>query len=118
MAEKRKGTTARGSAKKNGGRKRTPSPGAPQKAAAAKGGGPQGAAKRAAARKGAAPGVAAKKDGSRKRASPEERHRLIQQAAYFEAEKEEAESVGWFKEDPVIEAADDIRNDELQQPGD
>lgn len=88
MAEKRKGTTARGSAKKNGGRKRAPSPGAPQKAAAAKGGGPQGAAKRAAARKGAAPAVAAKKDGSKKRASPEERHRLIQQAAYFKAEKE------------------------------
>ncbi len=58
MAEKRKGTTARGAAKK------------------------------AVARKNAAPRVAAKKAGLEKPASPEERYRLIQEAAYLKAEKE------------------------------
>jgi hypothetical protein len=58
MAEKQKGTTARGAAKK------------------------------AAARKSAAPKVAAKKAGPEKQTSLEERFRLIQEAAYFKAEKE------------------------------
>ncbi len=58
MAEKRKGTTARGAAKK------------------------------AVARKNAAPRVAAKKAGPEKQTSLEERFRLIQKAAYFKAEKE------------------------------
>ena len=74
--------------KKNGSRKKAPSQSARQKAAASKSSGQQGAPKKAASRKGAAPRAAAKKAGSKKRASPEERHRLIQQAAYFEAEKE------------------------------
>jgi hypothetical protein len=73
MAEKQKGTTARGAAKK---------------AAARKSAAPKVAAKKAAARKSAAPRVAAKKAGSEKQTSLEERFRLIQEAAYFKAEKE------------------------------
>ncbi len=73
MAEKQKGTTARGAAKK---------------AAARKSAAPRVAAKKAAARKSAAPRVAAKKAGPEKQTSLEERFRLIQEAAYFKAEKE------------------------------
>jgi hypothetical protein len=73
MAEKQKGTTARGAAKK---------------AAARKSAAPKVAAKKAAARKSAAPRVAAKKAGPEKQTSLEERFRLIQEAAYFKAEKE------------------------------
>jgi hypothetical protein len=58
MAEKRKGTTARGAAKK------------------------------VATRKSAAPKAAAKKNGSEKQTSLEERFRWIQEAAYFKAERE------------------------------
>ena len=57
MAEKQKGTTARGAAKK------------------------------AAARKNAAPRAAAKKNGPERQASMEQRFRWIQEAAYFRAEK-------------------------------
>jgi hypothetical protein len=88
MAEKRKGTTARGTTKKAGNRKEAPSQGTPQNAAAPRSSGQQGAAKKAAARKNAAPRVAAKKSGLEKQASPEERYRLIQEAAYLKAEKE------------------------------
>ena len=73
MAEKRKGTTARGAAKK---------------VAARKSAAPKAAAKKVAARKSAAPRVAAKKAGPEKQTSLEERFRLIQEAAYFKAEKE------------------------------
>jgi len=48
----------------------------------------QGAAKKAAARKKAAPKGTGKKAGLEKQASPEERLRLIQETAYFKAEKE------------------------------
>ena len=48
----------------------------------------RGAAKKAAARKSAAPRAAAKKNGPEKQTSLEERFRLIQEAAYFKAEKE------------------------------
>ena len=88
MAEKRKGTTARGTAKKAGNRKRAPSQGAPQDAAAPRSSGQQGAAKKAAARKNAAPRVAVKKAGPERQTSPGERYRLIQEAAYLRAEKE------------------------------
>jgi hypothetical protein len=88
MAEKKDGRMARGSAKKAGSRTQAPPQGARQKASASKSNGRQGAPKKAASRKGAAPRAAAKKAGSERRASPEERHRLIQQAAYFKAEKE------------------------------
>ena len=78
MAEKRKGTTVRGAAKK------------------------------AAARKTAASKGAGKKASLEKRTSPEERFRLIQEAAYFKAEK------AGFRSDPsecwlVAEAEVDAR---------
>jgi len=73
MAEKQKGTAARGAAKK---------------AAARKSAAPKAAAKKAAARKNAAPKAAAKKNGPEKQTSLEERFRWIQEAAYFKAERE------------------------------
>ena len=88
MAEKRKRTAARSTPKKAGNRKKAPSQGAPQNAAAPRSNGQQGAVKKAAARKNAAPRRAAKKTGLEKQPSPEERYRLIQEAAYFKAEKE------------------------------
>ena len=63
MAEKQKGTTARGAA-------------------------PKAAAKKVATRKNAAPKAAAKKNGPEKQTSLEERFRWIQEAAYFKAERE------------------------------
>jgi hypothetical protein len=98
MAEKRKGTTARGAAKKAGNRKKAPTQGIQQK----------GAAKKATARKTAAPKGTGKKAGFEERTSPEERFRLIQEAAYFKAEKE------GFNRDPsecwlVAEAEVDAR---------
>ena len=103
MAEKRKGTTARGAAKKAAARKSAAPKVAAKKVAARKNAAPKVAAKKAAARKNAAPKVAAKKAAVRKSAAPrvaakktgpekqtslEERFRLIQEAAYFKAEKE------------------------------
>jgi len=78
MAEKRKGTTVRGTAKKAGNRKKAASKGAGKKA------------------------------GLEKQPSPEERFRLIQETAYFKAEKE------GFSSDPsecwlVAEAEVDAR---------
>ena len=78
MTEKQKGTTARGAAKKAVARKS-----AAPKAAAKK-----AVAKKPAARKNAAPKVAAKKKGPEEQTSPEERFRLIQELAYFKAERE------------------------------
>jgi len=88
MAEKRKEATARGTAKKAGNRKKAPSKSAPKDAAAPKSTEERGAAKKAAARKNAAPSAVTKKARHAKRTSVEERHRLIQEAAYFMAEKE------------------------------
>ena len=88
MAEKQKGTTARGAAKKAAARKSAAPKVAAKKAAARKSGASKVAAKKAAARKSAAPRVAAKKAGPEKQTSLEERFRLIQEAAYFKAEKE------------------------------
>jgi hypothetical protein len=88
MAEKQKGTTARGAAKKAAARKSAAPKVAAKKAAARKSAAPRVAAKKAAARKSAAPRVAAKKAGPEKQTSLEERFRLIQEAAYFKAEKE------------------------------
>jgi hypothetical protein len=88
MAEKRRGTTARGTSKKAGSRKKAPSKSAPQNAAASEGSQQRGAAKKAATRKNAAPRAAAKKARPGRHISPEERYRLIQEAAYLKAEEE------------------------------
>ena len=88
MAEKRKGTTVRGTPKTAGNRKKAPSKSVPQDAAAPKSSEPRGAAKKAAARKNAAPRAAAKKARPARHTSPEERYLLIQEAAYLRAEKE------------------------------
>jgi hypothetical protein len=88
MAEKRKGTTARGVAKKAAARKSAAPKVAAKKAVARKNAAPKVVAKKAAARKNAAPRVVAKKAGPEKQTSLEERFRLIQEAAYFKAEKE------------------------------
>jgi len=72
MAEKRKRTTARSAAKN---------------APARKNAAPKASAKNAPARKNAAPKASAKKKGPAKKISPEERFQLIQEAAYYRAEK-------------------------------
>ena len=88
MAEKRKETTARGTTGKARNQKKAPLQGAPRNAAASKNTAPHGNAKKAAARSKAAPRESAKKSASRRQVSPEERFQMIQQAAYFRAEKE------------------------------
>jgi hypothetical protein len=88
MAEKQKGTKARGAAKKAGARKKAPSQSLSQNAAAPKGDGKRGAAKNAAARKKTVPKGTGSRAGSGKRTSQEERFRLIQEAAYFKAEEQ------------------------------
>jgi hypothetical protein len=88
MAEKRKGTTARGAEKKVATRKNAAPKAAATKPATRKSAAPKAAAKKAAIRKSAAPRVAAKKNGPEKQTSLEERFRWIQEAAYFKAEKE------------------------------
>ena len=88
MSEKRKETTAQGAEKKAAARKKAAPGVTAKKAAARKKAAPRVAAKKAAARKNAAPKAAAKKNGPEEQTSPEERFRLIQEAAYFKAEKE------------------------------
>ena len=88
MAEKQKGTTARGAAKKAAARKSAAPKGAGKKAAARKNAAPKVAGKKAAARKNATPRAAAKKNGSEKQISLEERFRWVQEAAYFKAKRE------------------------------
>lgn len=88
MAENQEGTTARGATKRTGNRRKSPSQAEPRNVAAPKDNGPQGAAREAAPRKKAAPRGTAKKTAARKQISPEERYRMIQEAAYFKAEKE------------------------------
>jgi hypothetical protein len=88
MVEKQDGTTARGATGKDGNQKQAPPEGAPQNAAAPKHAARQGNAKKGAARSKGSPKGAAKKSASRRQVSPEERFRMIQEAAYYRAEKE------------------------------
>ena len=88
MVEKQEGTTARGTAGKAGNQTKAPLQGAPQNAAPPRNTASHGNAKKAAARSKAAPTGAAKKSASTRQVSPEERFRMIQEAAYFQAEKE------------------------------
>jgi hypothetical protein len=93
MAENQKRTTARGAKAAN--RKKTPSQGASKNAGTPKNTAPRAAAKKAAGRKKSAPGRASKKPAPQDRPSAEERYRLIQEAAYFRAEKEGFNSDPW-----------------------
>jgi hypothetical protein len=86
MAENHSGTTARGNNRKAANRKRAPSQGASQNAVTAKE--PAPAPKKAAGRKKSAPRRTSKKAAPRRQVSAEERYRMIQEAAYFRAEKE------------------------------
>jgi hypothetical protein len=88
MVEKQEGTTARGTAGGAKNRKKAPSEGAPQNAAAPKNAARHGDAKKGSARSKAAPKRAAKKSAPGRRVSPEERFRMIQEAAYYRAEKD------------------------------
>ena len=88
MAENQKRTTARATNKKAGNRKKTPSPGASKNAGTSKDTAPTAAAKKAAGRKKSAPRRASKKVARKGQVSAEERYRMIQEAAYFRAEKE------------------------------
>ena len=95
MVERQNGTTARGSKGKAGNQKKAPLQGARQNAAAPKNAARQGNAKKGAARSKAAPRGAAKKSAARRQVSPEKRFRMIQEAAYYQAEKEGFDCDPW-----------------------
>jgi hypothetical protein len=95
MAENRNGTTARGNNKKVRKQKKAPSQGVPQDAATSETAAPQAAAKKAAGRKKAAPKRTAKKAAPKGQVSAEERYQMIQEAAYFQAEKEGFDCDPW-----------------------
>jgi hypothetical protein len=88
MAENRTGATAQGNNKKPRNRNKAPSQGVPQDAATSETAAPQAAAKKAGGRKKAAPKRTSKKTAPKGRVSAEERYHMIQEAAYFQAEKE------------------------------
>jgi hypothetical protein len=88
MAEIQKKTAARATNKKAGNRKKTPSPGASKNAGRPKDTAPKAAAKKAAGRKKSTSRGASKKIARKEQVSAEERYRMIQEAAYFRAEKE------------------------------
>ena len=88
MAENQQKKTARGTDKKAGNRKKSPSQHASPNAGSAKSVASEATAKKAAGRKKTAPRRASKKVAPKGRVSAEERYRMIQEAAYFRAEKE------------------------------
>ena len=87
MAGNQHGTTARGTGKKTGNRRKAPSQASPQNAATSETTALKGAAKKAAGRKKAAPKRASKKAAPKGQISADERYHMIQEAAYFQAEK-------------------------------
>jgi hypothetical protein len=94
MAENQQGATARGTNnKKSGNRKKAQPRTASQNAAT-----PEDAAataKKPAGRKKGAPKRTSKKAAARRQISAEERYRMIQEAAYFRAEKEGFDCDPW-----------------------
>ena len=82
MVEKEQGKTAGGNRGKSGNRKKAPSQGTPKKAA------PRASAKKAAGGKKSAPRRSSGKSTPNRQISPEERYRMIQEAAYLRAERE------------------------------
>ena len=95
MAENRNGTTARGNNKKPRNRNKAPSQRLPQDAATLETTAPRAAAKKAGGRKKAAPKRTAKKAAPKGQVSAEERYHMIQEAAYFQAEKEVFDCDPW-----------------------
>jgi len=88
MAEKQQGKTTRGNNKKAGNRRKAPAQGAPKNAVAPSNTAPQAAAKKPTGRKKSAPRRPSGKVAPKGQVSAEERYRMIQEAAYFRAEKE------------------------------
>jgi hypothetical protein len=95
MTENQPRTTARGTNKKAGNRKKSPSQRASQNAGNSKDTAPEAAAKTAAGRKKSAPRRTSKKVAPKGRISAEERYRMIQEAAYFRAESEGFDCDPW-----------------------
>lgn len=95
MAENQQGTTARGTNKKAGNRKKAPSRAASQNALGPKDTASAATPKKAAGRKKGAPRRASEKAASKRQISSEQRYRMIQEAAYFRAEKEGFDCDPW-----------------------
>jgi hypothetical protein len=95
MAENQRRTTARGTNKKAGNQKKSPSQRASKNGGNSKDTATEATAKKAAGRKKSAPSGASKKLAPKGPISPEERYRMIQEAAYFRAEKEGFEGDPW-----------------------
>ena len=95
MAENRRRTAARGTDKKAGNRKKSPSQRTSKDAGNSKDTAPRVTAKKAAGGKKSAPRRAPKKAAPKGSISPEERYRMIQEAAYFRAEKEGFDCDPW-----------------------
>ena len=95
MAEKQRRTAAKATNGKAGTRKKSPSQRASKSAGNSKDTAPEATAKKAAGRKQSAPRRSSKKLASKGPISPEERYRMIQEAAYFRAEKEGFDCDPW-----------------------
>lgn len=95
MADNQRRTTARGADKNAGNRKKSSSQRASKNAGNSKDTAPTATAKKAAAGKKSAPRRASKKVAPKGPISPEERYRMIQEAAYFRAEREGFECDPW-----------------------
>ena len=95
MAEKQRRTGARATNGKAASRKKSPSQSASKNAGNSKDTAPKATAKKAAGRKQSAPRRSSKKAAPKGPISPEERYRMIQEAAYFRAEKEGFDCDPW-----------------------
>jgi hypothetical protein len=90
MVANQQGTTAQDISKKAGNRTKAPSQGqgASQNAVSQDATAAETAGKKSAGRRKAAPKAASSKLATKRQVSAEERYRMIQEAAYFRAEKE------------------------------
>ena len=95
MAENQQGTTSRGTNKKAGNRKKAPSRVASPNALASEDTASAAAPKKAAGRKKSAPRRASRKVAPKGQISAEERYRMIQEAAYFRAERKGFDCDPW-----------------------
>ena len=95
MANNQRRTTARGADKNAGNRKKSSSQRASKNAGNSKDTAAEATAKKAAGRKKSAPRRASKKAAPKGSISPEERYRMIQEAAYFRAEKDGFDCDPW-----------------------
>jgi len=90
MVANQHGTTTQGISKKAGNRAKAPSqgPGASQNAVSQDATAAEAAGRKATSRRKAAPKAASSKLAPKRQVSAEERYRMIQEAAYFRAEKQ------------------------------